>query len=208
MSGPHDGLAAAPADVRLEGPDLLHDGYRKLEGWTVGLDAGARGSLEQRREVLRAGACVGVICVDLARDALVLIRQFRLPAHLATGEGDLAEIVAGRVEPGEALDAAARREVHEETGLEVEALVELFAFLPTPGIVDEHATVFLASVDAGALPDEAGAEVEQEHTRPFAVPLDEAVAALEDRRAKNAYLLLALQWLALNRGRLPALLGA
>ena len=93
----------------------------------------------QRREVLRAGACVGVICVDLAREALVLIRQFRLPAHLATGEGDLAEIVAGRVEPGEALDAAARREVKEETGLDAGAMVELYAFLPTPGIVDEHA---------------------------------------------------------------------
>jgi ADP-ribose pyrophosphatase len=199
-------LAPAPADVRLKGPKTLHDGYRRLEGWTVRLDAGARGELTQHREVLRAGPCVAVIPVDLARDELVLIRQFRLPAHLATGEGDLVEIVAGRVEPGEDVCAAARRELMEETGLGASALVELLAFLPTPGIVDEHATLFLAAVDAGSLVDEAGASEEHEHTRPFAVSIDDAVAALSDGASHNAYLLIALQWLALNRPRLAELL--
>ena len=35
-------------------------------------------------------------CRSMSRDGeVVLIRQFRLPAHLATGKGDMVEIVAG-----------------------------------------------------------------------------------------------------------------
>lgn len=203
-------FAARAGDVALEGPTVLHDGYRKLELWRATLaDAPGRGVIVQEREVLRAGPCVGVLAVDLERDEVVFIRQFRAPAALATGEGELVEIVAGRMEPGEDAAVAARRELTEETGLTALALSKpLLTFLPTPGIVDEHATLFVASVNAGALPEHAGAADEHELTRPFAVPINAAIAALQRPVASNAYLLIALQWLALNRGRLREVLAA
>lgn len=203
-----DRMAAMPAEARIDGPRLIHDGYRKLEGYDVTIDAGAHGTYAQKREVLRGGPCVAVIPVDLARGELVLIRQFRLSAHLATGAGDLVEIVAGRVEPGEPLEQAAHRELEEETGLVTGKLVKLLTFLPTPGTIEETATLFLAPVDSSRLPEQAGAANEREHTRPFTVPLEEAIAALGDPRPRNGYLTIALQWLALNRARLPALLAA
>ena len=40
------------------------------------------------REVVRAGRVVGGAAVDLARGEIVMIRQFRLAAHLANGNGE------------------------------------------------------------------------------------------------------------------------
>ena len=62
------------------------------------------------RDVVRVGRVVVIVPVDLERDEVVLIRQFRLGAHLAIGQGDLVELPAGRVEHGEELVDAARRE--------------------------------------------------------------------------------------------------
>lgn len=57
------------------------------------------------------------------------------------------------------------------------------------------------------MPEQAGATYEIEHTRPVRVPIDEAIASLAAGAVHNGYLLLALQWLALNRHRLAVLLG-
>lgn len=206
MSSSEDDLfAARPSAALVEGPELLHDGYRQVEGWRATIPS-SDGEVVQHREVLRGGPCVAVIPVDLERGEIVLIRQFRLPAHLATGSGDLVEVVAGRVEPDEDLEDAARRELEEETGLKAGRLVSLLSFMPSPGIVDEHAMLFLAEVSSENLPSEAGAADERELTRPFAAPITAAVAALADPRPRNAYLLIALQWLALNHERLPEIL--
>ena len=164
--------------------------------------------LPQTRDVLHGGKVVAVLPVDLARDEIVLIRQFRLPAHLANGRGDLVEIVAGRVEAGETLIDAARRECTEEIGVAPTALVELFSYLTTPGITDEEVTVFLAAVDAARVPERSGAAAEGEQIVTIRVSIDEAIAALNRTRMRNGPLLIALQWLALNRGRLAELLHA
>lgn len=59
--------------------------------------------VSQERDVLIAGKVVVVMPIDVARQKIVLIRQFRLPAHIANGRGDLVEFVAGRVELNELL---------------------------------------------------------------------------------------------------------
>ena len=64
--------------------------------------------MHARHSARRAGR--GVLPLDLARDEIVLLRQFRLAAHLANGRGSLIEIVAGHVEAGELPVDAARRE--------------------------------------------------------------------------------------------------
>ncbi len=209
MSGSETGglLGDAIADIDLSAPQTLAKSYLTYEQYDVTLRH-PDGTVDQlSRDVIRVGRVAGVLCVDPARNVLVLIRQFRLSAHLATGRGELVEIVAGRVERGEDCAEAARRECLEEIGLEPYHLEPLFTFLPTPGVTDESCDLFLGLVDASRVPAQAGAAGEQEVTRPFTVSVDDALSLLEPGRSCNGYLLLALQWLALNRQRLPELMA-
>jgi ADP-ribose pyrophosphatase len=78
-----------------------------------------------------------VLSLDLDRNEIVPLRQFRLAAHLADGKGNLVEIVAGYVEVGERPVEAARRECIEEIGVAPAVLIELLSYFPSAGISDE-----------------------------------------------------------------------
>lgn len=154
------------------------------------------------RDALRVGRVVVIIPVDLKRDEIVLIRQFRLGAQLSLGLGDVVEVPAGRVERGEDIATAARRECQEEIGVTPEQLVPLFDLLPSAGSSDEHMFFLLATVDAAKVPERAGAAHEQEDTRPLRVSIDRALKALEGGSLHYGAAIIGLQWLALNRAKL------
>ncbi|HLH98440.1 MAG TPA: NUDIX domain-containing protein [Xanthobacteraceae bacterium] len=205
MPPPPEPLADLPVDVTLSAPELLGRGFRIYERYRYILPGDDPHKDARTHDLVRFGHIVAVLPVDIARDEVVLIRQFRLPAQLANGKGELVEIVAGHVEKGEQLPEAARRECLEEIGVAPRALRELFTYLPTPGASDEEITLFLGIVDATQVPDRAGAAAEREETRPMRVSIDEAVTGLAAGAMRNGLLVIALQWLALNRERLRKL---
>jgi ADP-ribose pyrophosphatase len=192
--------------VDLSAPrSLCDDGFRPYERYTLQLPRPNGETLTQRRDILRGGRVAGVLPIDLARERIVLLRQFRLTAHLATGNGDMIEIVAGRVDGGESEADAARRECVEEIGVAPEALVRLYSVLPTPGLTDELVTSFVGFVDSSRVVTHGGLASETEHIETLVVSIDDALAALRSGRMLNALTVSALQWLALNRARLRAL---
>jgi ADP-ribose pyrophosphatase len=191
-------IADAAADAVLSGAEDRGGGFFQYERYRVTLD----GTTFQR-DTVRVGKVVVILPVDLDRDEIVLIHQFRLGAHLALGLGDLVEVPAGRVERGEDVAVAAHRECEEEIGVAPRALVPLFELMPSPGATDEHMFFFLALVDAAKVPERAGATHEQEDTRPLRVPVDAALGALQAGTLHYGAAVIALQWLALNRARLP-----
>jgi ADP-ribose pyrophosphatase len=198
---PGDGpIADGPADISISGREILAKGFRPYERYRFAR-AGEDGA-PRAVDILRAGPAAAVLPLDLSRDEIVLFQQFRLAAHLASGNGHLFEIVAGHVEANEQPLATARRECVEEIGVAPDPLIELFSYLTSPGLSDEVITLFLGIVDAARVPARAGLAAEHEETVLMRVPIDAALAALAGGTLHNGPLIVALQWLALNRARL------
>jgi ADP-ribose pyrophosphatase len=97
------------------------------------------GGMTVTREVVAHHGSVVVLPV-FADGSILLIRQYR---H-AVG-GYLWELVAGHVEPGEQPKVAAGRELIEETGYVARHLRKLLEFFPSPGLLSERMSVYLAT---------------------------------------------------------------
>jgi ADP-ribose pyrophosphatase len=178
-------IADEPADAAVVAREVLAGGFRPYER----VRAQRAGEGVETRDLLRAGAAVAVLPIDIDRGEVVLIRQFRVAAQLANGRGNLVEIVAGHVEANETPRETARRECLEEIGIAPRLLVELFTYLTSPGLTDEEVTLFLG-------------DAEREASAILRAPIAVALSALAAGSLRNGPLVTALQWLALNRGRL------
>lgn len=93
---------------------------------------------ESTRDVVEHPGAVAV--VPLMPDGkIVLVRQYRHPV----GE-IMLELPAGKLDPGEAPEMCARRELEEETGFKAGKLTKLAAFYSGPGFTDELLHLYLA----------------------------------------------------------------
>jgi len=90
------------------------------------------------REIVRhPGAAV--VLARTADGRFVLVRQYRKAV-----ESELIEAVAGTLEPGEAPEACARRELEEETGHQALSIRPLGTAFPAPGYTEEKLHLFFA----------------------------------------------------------------
>ena len=107
------------------------------------LDLVMRGSWE----FVRRKNITGIVCIVALTDdgKIVLVEQYRPPVA-----SRVIELPAGLVgdlpgQEAEPLEAAARRELVEETGYDAGRMELLFDGVPSAGLCDEHITFFLAT---------------------------------------------------------------
>jgi len=114
---------------------------------------GKEGELEMIRH--SGASAVVPFLTDLSGEdpQVLLLKQYRYAA-----EQYLYEIPAGRLDPGEAPEDCARRELREETGCECRTLERLTTMYSTPGFTDERIHLFVATDLA---PGEQGREVDE-----------------------------------------------
>ena len=106
---------------------------------TVRFPDGSQGEMEMVRHP-GASAIVPFLSDPRGPDPqLLLIRQYRYAAL-----DFLYEIPAGRLEPDEAPEVCARRELQEETGCTAGTLEHMHTMFTTPGFTDEKIHLFLA----------------------------------------------------------------
>ena len=93
---------------------------------------------ESVREYLKHPGAVCLVPITDDGDVL-MVRQFRYPFGRM-----ILEVPAGKLDAGEAPEAAARRELSEETGAEAEELIDLGCFYPSVAYTDEIIYTYLA----------------------------------------------------------------
>ncbi|HHV59546.1 MAG TPA: NUDIX hydrolase [Clostridiaceae bacterium] len=96
------------------------------------------GKEAKRDLVLHPGASV-IIPVTEAGE-VYMVSQYRKPIEKIS-----LEIPAGKLDPGEAPEVCARRELKEETGLEAGRITHLISVHSTPGFCNEVLHMFLAT---------------------------------------------------------------
>ncbi len=97
------------------------------------------GGFHIERAIVQHGGSAVMMPVD-ERGRILLVRQYRLPARQY-----LWELPAGRVDPGETVLKAAKRELQEETGYRAKKWKKIAEFFASPGFLAEKMTIFLAT---------------------------------------------------------------
>ena len=197
---------AGPDDVAVAHRAEPYGGYFAVEDYDLSFRR-FDGAMSARvpRAVFIGGDAATVLPYDPLRDRVLLIEQFR-PGPFARGDAQpwLLEPIAGRVDPGETPEAAARREALEEAGLVLDRLVAVGAYYPSPAAKSEYLYSFVALTD---LPDATagvagGVAGEHEDIRTHLVSFDDLLALITSGEGANGPLQLTAWWLAAHRDQL------
>lgn len=152
----------------------------------------ADGRMHTREVVTHPGAVVVVPVLDDGR--VVMLRQYRA----AVGKS-LLEFPAGtRDVPGESPEDCAARELEEEAGYRADRLAPLCRLYPSPGILSEQITAYVAT---GLKPTPAGPTADEMIETIEITTLEEAVAKAARGEIEDGKTIVALLMYRLRGGR-------
>lgn len=186
-----------PAALEITSSEVVFEG--KI--WDVVREKFQYGEGTLVREFVAHPGAVAVLAID-ADQRVLLIRQYRHPVRAY-----LWEIPAGLLDQaGESLEAAAARELLEETGYVAETLELLNSFMTTPGGNNEVITVFLAS-DLKHVGHDLDLEGEERDLLVEWVPLSDALQSVLASEMRSPSAVVAIMAAAFKLGVSPATLG-
>jgi ADP-ribose pyrophosphatase len=149
-----------------------------------------------RRISLERGDAVAVIILNKNTNKIILISQFRYPSY-KSGHGWLIEAIAGIIDSGETPEEAARREVQEETGLEIKTMEPISTFYPSPGGSSERIFLYYSEVSRNQTVDGeiGGLACESEDIKSHELTLEDALEKIKSGEIMDAKTIIGIQWL-------------
>jgi nudix-type nucleoside diphosphatase (YffH/AdpP family) len=149
-----------------------------------------------RRISLERGDSVSVLIYNIKTNKIILVSQFRYPSY-KSGNGWIIEAIAGILDPGETPEETARREVQEETGLEVKKLEHITTFFPSPGGSSERIFLFYSEVskEADSYKETGGLPCEGEDIKSYEFTLEEALEKIKSGEIMDAKTIIGIYWL-------------
>jgi nudix-type nucleoside diphosphatase (YffH/AdpP family) len=163
--------------IEIVGRDVAYAGWLSLSLVSIRMADGR----VMRREVVEHGKATAVLAYDPERRMAMLVRQLRAPVYMTSGDDLLLEAIAGMLDDGTDAPTTARREAMEEAGLRLGELEFVANAWPSPGMLTERLSLFLAPYRAGDRIGAGGGLAEEyEQIEVVEMPLGE-LAALVDR---------------------------
>jgi nudix-type nucleoside diphosphatase (YffH/AdpP family) len=184
--------------IRNQHLETLSDSHYILRKASFDFRRGDGTWQHQIRESYDIGDGAAVLPVDRDKGLLLLIRQFRWSAFEHGYRDLLIEAIAGKLD-GDPPAVCAAKEAHEEAGVELSSLREVFHCFMSPGAVKERLHLFVADYDSTrARAPAIGVHAEGEDIQTLEVTLADALAMVAAGDIVDAKTIMLIQWAALN----------
>jgi len=192
-----EAVAPVPVAVKLTGRGRTISSKTVYEGnvfWVTRDKVVEPGGVKGRRDIIRHNGSVVILAVDTktnpADPGILLIRQYRHAAGKI-----LTELPAGRIEKGEKLVPAAKRELIEETGYRAKKWSKLTSYYASPGFLTEAMNILLAEdLTLGLATPEADEKIELHMT-----PLAEVLRLIQAGKIEDGKTLIGVLLYAATR---------
>jgi len=189
--------------ARIVGKERVFDGFFKMDELTIEQDTHDGGTMTVKRLIFERGHAVAILGYDPARDEVLLVNEMR-PGLLAAGDYPFNDsLPAGMIDAGEDEITAAKREMQEETGLELKnpRMIHDGAYVSSGGTSERLALVFgiVDMTKAGGIHGHAS---EGEDIKSVIVSFDDFIERAENGTLKDMKSLVCAFWLNKHRDQI------
>ena len=184
--------------IRVKDVRVLSDNYATLKDTTFEWRRANGEWQTQTRETFDRGNAATLLPYHLMQRTVVLVKQFRYPAYVSGYDDLMIEAAAGLLD-NEAPEVRIRAEAEEEIGYRLGEVRKIFEAFMTPGAVTEKMHFFVAEYEtAMKIGSGGGLASEGEDIEVLELPIEQALAMVEDGRIVDAKTIMLLQYAALK----------
>jgi nudix-type nucleoside diphosphatase (YffH/AdpP family) len=184
--------------IRVKDVSVLSSSYATLKNTTFEWRRSNGEWQRQTRETFDRGNAATLLPYNLNQRTVVLVRQFRYPAYVNGYDDLLIEAAAGLLD-NELPEVRIRAEAEEEIGYRLGEVRKIFEAFMSPGAVTEKLYFFVAEYEKTMRIGSGGGIAEEgEDIEVLELPIEQALAMIDDGRIVDAKTIILLQYAALN----------